>query len=81
MLDELKTEKKVVGIKQLRRALTDQTAELVFLAKDADPALTEPLMAQCREGGVEVVSDVTMAELGKACGICVGAAAAAILRR
>ena len=81
MLDELKTEKKVVGIKQLRRALTDQTAELVFLAKDADPALTEPLMTQCREGGVEVVSDVTMAELGKACGISVGAAAAAILRR
>ena len=81
MLDELKTEKKVVGIKQLRRALADQTAELVFLAKDADPALTEPLMAQCREGGVEVVSDVTMAELGKACGISVGAAAAAILRR
>ena len=81
MLDELKTGKKVVGIKQLRRALTDQTAELVFLAKDADPALTEPLMAQCREGGVEVVSDVTMAELGKACGISVGAAAAAILRR
>lgn len=81
MLDELKTEKKVVGIKQLRRALTDQTAELVFLAKDADPALTEPLMVQCREGGVEVVSDVTMAELGKACGISVGAAAAAILRR
>ena len=81
MLEELKTAKKVVGIKQLRRALTDQTAELVFLAKDADPALTEPLMAQCREGGVEVVSDVTMAELGKACGISVGAAAAAILRR
>ena len=81
MLDELKTEKKVVGIKQLRRALTDQTPELVFLAKDADPALTEPLMTQCREGGVEVVSDVTMAELGKACGISVGAAAAAILRR
>ena len=35
MLDELKTEKKVVGIKQLRRALTDQTAELVFLAPAA----------------------------------------------
>ena len=81
MLDELKTEKKVVGIKQLRRALTDQTAELVFLAKDADPALTEPLMAQCREGGVEVVCDVTMPELGRACGIAVGAAAAAIVRQ
>ena len=81
MLDELKTAKKVVGIKQLRRALTDQTAELVFLAKDADPALTEPLLDRCRANGVEVVTGVTMAELGKACGISVGAAAAAILRR
>ena len=81
MLDELKTAKKVVGIKQLRRALADQTAELVFLAKDADPALTEPLLDRCRADGVEVVSGVTMAELGKACGISVGAAAAAILRR
>ena len=81
MLDELKTAKKVVGIKQLRRALADETAELVFLAKDADPALTEPLLAQCRDSGVEVVTGVTMAELGRACGISVGAAAAAILRR
>ena len=81
MLDELKTAKKVVGIKQLRRALADETAELVFLAKDADPALTEPLLAQCRDSGVEIVTGVTMAELGKACGISVGAAAAAILRR
>ena len=81
MLDELKTAKKVVGIKQLRRALADETAELVFLAKDADPALTEPLLAQCRDSGVEVVTGVTMAELGKACGISVGSAAAAILRR
>lgn len=81
MLEELKTAKKVVGIKQLRRALADDSAELVFLAKDADPALIEPLMQQCRESGVETVSGVTMAELGKACGIAVGSAAAAILRR
>lgn len=81
MLEELKTAKKVVGIKQLRRALTNHTAELVFLAKDADPLLTGPLMTQCQEDGVEVVSDVTMAELGKACGIMVNSAAAAILRR
>ena len=69
MLEELKTAKKVVGIKQL-----------VFLAKDADPALTGPLLAQCRENGVEVVTDITMSELGKACGIAVSSAAAAIVR-
>ena len=79
MLEELKTAKKVVGIKQLRRALKDRSAKLVFLAKDADPALTGPLLAQCRENGVEVVTDITMSELGKACGISVGASVAVLL--
>ena len=74
MLEELKTAKKVVGIKQLRRALKDRSAKLVFLAKDADPALTGPLLAQCCENGVEVVTDITMSELGKACGIAVSSA-------
>ena len=39
-----------------------------------------PLLAQCRENGVEVVTDITMSELGKACGIAVSSAAAAIVR-
>ena len=81
MLEKLKTARKVVGIKQLRRALADRSAEVVFLAKDADPALIEPLLAQCRENGVQTVCDVTMRELGKACGIAVGSAAAAIVRQ
>lgn len=80
MLHELKTAKKVVGIKQLRRALTDHTAKTVFVAKDADPLLTQPLKTLCRESGVELVEVATMAELGKACGIAVGAAAAAIVQ-
>ena len=42
MFEELKTAKKVVGVKQLRRALNDHLARTVFLACDADPALTEP---------------------------------------
>ena len=80
MLEELKTAKKVVGIKQLRRALTDHLARTVFLACDADPALTEPIEAICRDEGVELVKIKTMRELGQACGISVGASAAAILR-
>ena len=79
MLEELKTAKKVVGIKQLKRALNDQLARTVFLACDADPALTEPIEAICRNAGVEVTMVKTMRELGQACGISVGASAAAIL--
>ncbi len=80
MLVELRTKNKVVGIKQLRKALQENRAEKVFLAQDADPKLIEPLEAQCREAGVPVETAATMLELGRACGIQVGAAVAALLK-
>ena len=80
MLENLKTAKKVVGIKQIRRALQQDTATCVFLAYDADPALTESVFLHCRDAGVECRWVKTMRELGSACGISVGAAAAAIVK-
>ncbi len=80
MLEELKAAKKVVGIKQLRRALTSGAVRKVFLADDADPRLTEPLAELCEEAGAECIKVPAMQELGRACGIDVGAAAAGILR-
>ena len=79
MLDELKTPRKVVGMKQLRKALKNGQVLRVYLAQDADPRLTEPLAAECADLSVELVEVPTMAELGTACGIAVGAAAAGIL--
>ena len=49
MLEELKAREKVVGVKQSRRAVRDGLALRVFLAADADPALTGPIREQCRE--------------------------------
>lgn len=80
MLVELHTKDKVVGIKQLKKALAGGRAKKVFVAGDADPKLTDPILERCREAGVEVEQVPTMAELGKACGIEVGAAVAALLR-
>ncbi len=80
MLVELHTKDKVVGMKQLRKALLEHRAEKVFLADDADPKLTAPVEAQCKESGVPVETVPTMLELGKACGIEVGAAVAALLK-
>lgn len=79
MLDELKTARRVVGIKQLRKALAAGRAKTVFIAEDADPALTEPLVRQCHELNVAVVPVATMQQLGAACEISVSAAAAAIV--
>ena len=79
MLEQLNKQRKVVGIKQLRKALKDGKIVKVFAALDADPRLTEPLEADCNQSGVEIVRISTMAELGKACGISVGASAAGLL--
>lgn len=79
MLDELKTANKVVGIKQLRKAIAAGKVRKVFLAADADPMLTEPLAEQCSARKIEVIFVPTMRELGAACGISVNASAAAIL--
>ena len=77
MLTQLQNTAKVVGVKQTRRALNDGRAKEVFLARDADPILTEPLAAQAEEKGIEIRWIDSMKALGKACGIAVGAAVAA----
>ena len=80
VLDELKTAKKVVGVKQLRKALSNGLVSEVFLAENADPNMTEPIAALCEAAGITVTRVPTMQELGTACRIAVGAAAAGILR-
>lgn len=67
----------VVGAKQLRKALQSGRARRVYLAEDADPAITAPLEEQCQSANIPCVWVATMRDLGSACGIEVGAAAAA----
>ena len=71
--------KVVVGAKQLRKALQKGVARCVYMAENADPALTEQLETLCRSSAVDVTWVSTMADLGRACGIEVGAAAAAVV--
>ena len=76
-LSELRKNKMVVGAKQLRKALDKGTAKFVCLAKNADPGITEPMEIRCNELSIPVFWVGSMQELGSACGIDVGAAAAA----
>ena len=76
----LANRKVVVGAKQLRKALQKGLAERVFLAENADPAITEPIAEMCRKHHIQITWVRSMAELGRACGIEVGAAAAAVIR-
>lgn len=79
MADELMTSPKVVGAKQVRRALEKGSVARLYIAQDADPALLQPLVQKAVDGGVCVEQLPTMKQLGAACGIAVGAAVAAVL--
>ena len=76
-LTVLKQFKIVVGARQLRKALENGRARYVFMAQNADRALTEPIEALCKKNQVSYAWVRTMQDLGRACGIEVGAAAAA----
>jgi len=77
-LADLRGKKVIVGAKQLKKALAAGKVNLVILAENADPALTEPIEKLCLENQIHCVWVPSMTDLGHACGIDVGAAAAAV---
>ena len=77
--DDLIGDKRLVGTKQVLRALTDGRLTAVYIAEDADAALKKRIADACIDAGVTVIKTPSMSELGIACGISVGAACAAVL--
>lgn len=79
-IESLKAAKqRTIGSKQTAKAIEKGTARLVFVAKDADEFVTRDIIRACRERQVELIFVDSMAALGNACGIEVGAATAAIV--
>lgn len=69
-----------IGTKQTLRALkADQVLE-VFIAEDAEARVVNPVISLANEKQVPINKVDSMKKLGKACGIDVGAATAAILK-
>ncbi len=76
--ERVKQAKKLsVGTKQTTKMVELGKALEVFVAKDADPKLTAKIVNLCKKMGVKVTYVDSMRQLGKACGIEVGAAMAA----
>lgn len=68
-----------VGTKQTIRMIELGQASEVYVAEDADPRVTSKVIDLCREREVKITFVDTMKNLGKACGIDVGAATVAIV--
>ena len=79
MITELASQEKVIGVKQSRKVIREGRARRVFLACDADPAITGPVADSCAEADIPVHGGDTMAQLGQACRIAVGASVVAVL--
>ncbi|MBS4021494.1 MAG: ribosomal L7Ae/L30e/S12e/Gadd45 family protein [Dethiobacter sp.] len=79
-LDSLKQAKSIVtGTKQTLKAVQTGKAKRVFVARDADERVLRLVLDMCEEKNVPVSFAEKMEGLGKACGIKVKAATAAIV--
>lgn len=68
-----------IGTKQTTRSIELGKAAEVFVARDADPRITSKIVNLCKKMGIQLTYVDTMKQLGKACGIEVGAAMVAVL--
>ncbi|MDI9476386.1 MAG: ribosomal L7Ae/L30e/S12e/Gadd45 family protein [Natronincolaceae bacterium] len=71
---------KVIGIKQTTKALNQDRVKVLFISEDAEKHLVEHIEQIAKEKDIETIYVDSMKDLGKACGISVGAAVAAILK-
>lgn len=79
MISKLETQNKIVGAKQVKRALNSSKVEVVFIADDAEKKVTNEIEVLCNIKQIQVIHVETMDSLGKACGIGINAAVAALL--
>ncbi|MGQ9512817.1 ribosomal L7Ae/L30e/S12e/Gadd45 family protein [Thermodesulfitimonas sp.] len=71
--------KKAVGSKETLKSIERGQAKVVYVAKNADRRITEPIIRACRARGTPLEEVPSMRELGKACGISVNCASAAVI--
>ena len=77
---KLGTDKKVVGTKQVKRALAEDQVKQVYIAQDAEKTVVNQIIQICKEQQIQIVYIESMKKLGEACNIDVNAATAALLK-
>ena len=80
-MDALKSSaRRVVGTKQVLRALKAGTVSRVYAASDADTFIYQQVVRSAESAGIPCVRVPSMKELGTICGVDVPAAAAGLLK-
>ncbi|MGZ9587223.1 ribosomal L7Ae/L30e/S12e/Gadd45 family protein [Paenibacillus marinisediminis] len=68
-----------IGTRQTIKLVESNQAVEVYIALDAEEKLVSKITTLCHKHGVRLTEVKTMLDLGKACGIDVGAAMAAVI--
>ena len=74
-------DRRVVGTKQVLRALDEGRVAHAYVAQDADLLLTKRVVDRCYDMEIPCTQVESMEKLGRACGIDVKAAAAGLLKK
>ena len=72
--------RRVVGTKQVLRAIKADTVSRVYVCSDADTFIYQQVVRNAEEAGIPCVRVPSMKELGMICGVAVPTAAAGLLR-
>ncbi|CAM5320858.1 Ribosomal protein L7Ae-like protein OS=Lysinibacillus sphaericus OX=1421 GN=rplGB PE=4 SV=1 [Lysinibacillus sphaericus] len=76
--DKVRASQTIIGTKQAVKAMQAGLVKELFVALDAEHWVTDSAISFAREIGIPVILVESKKELGKACGIHVGAAVVAI---
>ncbi len=72
--------RKVVGTKQVLRALKAGNVARVYICSEADTFIYQQVVRAAEEAGIPCIRTASMKELGMICGVDVPTAAAGLLR-
>ncbi|WP_330666295.1 ribosomal L7Ae/L30e/S12e/Gadd45 family protein [Vallitalea sp.] len=79
-MHRLKTNSKVIGLKQTLKALENEEVEVLYVAKDAQDEVTIRPIELAGSKQIPVVYIDTMEELGSVCDVEVKTATAALIK-
>lgn len=80
MLSEICSADLLVGSKQTLKAIANNQAKMIFLAKDIDQPLKKEILEAVNNNNIPFEIVESKDELGRICGIDVSAASAALLK-
>ena len=71
----------VVGLRQAKKSIVAGRAEIVYLAEDADPFVSVPIIEACEQAGAKLEFVPSKSALGRMCHIDVDAAVAVKIKK